>query len=239
MDTPRAPQKPEGGFTLIEVMIVVAIIGVIAAAAVPSIVSMQERRRTLSVARTLTDHLRGLRHLAVNTNRAFLVTIEQGDGQTGNTKGRVIVTPSAGTQCVAGPNGVSNSLSLNLADLGDVLGRRIGRRNIQIVYLAPEPTVNLCFRPDGSIISTTTTSHVLPGAQSSGDCTGEGYPSDPTNPKHWKARCGRAGTVCLKVAYLNDQCPARCATFNNDCSSHFGVDRIIGLNFSGETRVLQ
>jgi prepilin-type N-terminal cleavage/methylation domain-containing protein len=235
----RSNPQAQGGFTLIEVMIVVALIGIIAAAAVPSIVSMQERRRTQSVARTLTDHFRGLRHAAVNTNKAFLVSIEQGDGQGGQHKGKIIVTPSDNSACVPGINGVSNTLSLNLADLNDVLGRSIGRRNVQIVYTAPEPVVDLCFRPDGSIISTTTSSHVLPGSQSAGDCTGVGYPSDVTNPKHWKNRCGRAGTVCLKVAFLNENCPNRCATFTGNCSSHYGVDKIIGLNFSGETRVIQ
>lgn len=236
--TPRTGRTPLG-FTLTEVMIVVAVIGIIASAAIPSVIAMREKRTTLTVARTLTEHLRGIRHLATNTNRAYLVTIEQGDGQTGDAKGKLTVTPSDSGACVPGSHGISNKLSINLGNPGDIVGRRYVNRNVQVVYMAPEPTTSICFKPDGSIVGLATGSHVVPGSQSAGDCSGEGYPTDPTDPKHWKARCGRPGTICLKVAYLNDECPDRCQRFSDGCSAHLGVDRIISMNFSGETRIIQ
>jgi prepilin-type N-terminal cleavage/methylation domain-containing protein len=239
MDEDRTTHLRRRGFTLTELMIVVAIIGVIVAAAVPALVANGERRVTMNVARTITEHLRGLRHLAVNSNRAYIVRITQGDGAQGATRGRILVYPSNSTRCIPASTNHTLSLSLDLDNRGAGLGRRTAGKNVQIVYLAPTPTLNLCFKPNGSIVGETHGAHLLPGSQSASDCTGEGYVTDLTDPTHWKNRCGRAGTMCLKIAYLNDACPSRCQQLSGDCTAHLGLDRIISLNFSGETRVIQ
>ncbi len=75
------PKFREAGFTLMEMMIVVAIIGILSALAFPSLSTLITRNRTKAAARELRGYLQKAKLEAIKQNRSCLV----------------VFTPKAGT----------------------------------------------------------------------------------------------------------------------------------------------
>ena len=67
--------QAQAGFTLVEIMAVVAIIGVIAAFGVPSYSEWRASQGVSSAASALMGHLKQARHLAIGENRSVEVLI--------------------------------------------------------------------------------------------------------------------------------------------------------------------
>ena len=84
--TPRRPSRVPHGFTLIEVLLIVALIGVLAAIALPMYTGYQDRARTRMAAQDM------MKQLGVYNDWAFRKTMEQAQGADTPT----LVDPAAG-----------------------------------------------------------------------------------------------------------------------------------------------
>jgi prepilin-type N-terminal cleavage/methylation domain-containing protein len=164
----------ESGFSLIEMLIVLAMIGVLTAAAVPQIISQRRLVRTSTVVREVSTQLRLTRQLAMSQRRAY--TFQYDD----TTKELKIIGPiSPGTVALADPGYPNNTGSSTIASVPLTQG---GLSASEIVYGIPTasdlpsgapaiPTtaladgvsktnlngsnnLNITFQPDGSVIDT-------------------------------------------------------------------------------------
>src|SRR5438046_893650 len=91
----------EAGFTLIEIMIVVLIIGILLAIAVPNFVKARETSRTKSCIANLTQINSAKEQWAMDNNKADGATVTMADIAGGNTYLRSApACPSSGTYTV-------------------------------------------------------------------------------------------------------------------------------------------
>ena len=90
------PKSREAGFTLIEVMIVVAIISVLAALAFPGLSDLIARNRTKAAARELRGYLQKAKFEAIKQNRDCLVVFTQASG---TDKGLCVTCISSDDDC--------------------------------------------------------------------------------------------------------------------------------------------
>ena len=74
------PNKGQGGFTLLEIMVVVAIIGIGAAIAVPEFVQWNARTQLRQATSEIASQLTMARMAAMNRNRAVDITIQATSG---------------------------------------------------------------------------------------------------------------------------------------------------------------
>ena len=77
MLTPKT-SKHSGGFTFIELILVIAILGIVMSLALPSINEMSNRARLKSIAETMTQDIQLARSEAVLTNSDVVVSIVEG-----------------------------------------------------------------------------------------------------------------------------------------------------------------
>ncbi|MEO0161090.1 MAG: GspH/FimT family pseudopilin [candidate division WOR-3 bacterium] len=71
-----AQRLKRNGFTLIEMMVVIGIIGVIIALAVPNFAEMQRRARIKAAAQTLAQDLRQIRERALSTGMRHIIIFD-------------------------------------------------------------------------------------------------------------------------------------------------------------------
>jgi prepilin-type N-terminal cleavage/methylation domain-containing protein len=214
------------GFTMVELMVVVAIVGLLAAIAVPTLLEYGSERRGREVSRQLTSHLRGLRSLSTTTGRAFVVRITEGDLNT--ARGMLQVYPSLDNRCSNAQVAPDPNLSFNLTTLG--------RENVQIVHMSPNSgaSLRLCFRPDGSVVNLSGKPVTRDASSATDGCT--------ESAQEWAANCDRDGVVCLKVSGLNPASSAakKCIAADQDGDlSHLGEDHIIQLSFNGGAKMVR
>lgn len=220
---------------MVELMITVVIIGIIVGASVPAVLEYRTERQGLNAARDLTQQFRALRHLAATTNRALIVTVTQGDGGGGAQKGGVTVLQSADNRCRVADSVVRPELGLNFNQL-------YPSDNLQVVKVSPGPTPSFCMKPDGRVLAmggnVARSTPLLPDESSAQACTGDGY-VEAGSTKLWPNYCNKPGVLCMKVAYLNPKCPSPCQRISDGCVSHLGVDHIVTVSYTGESRMVQ
>lgn len=67
------PVKQEQGYTFLEIMIVVVLIGLFSTVAAPAVESVVARQRLIAAVRTMTVHLREAQQLAISRERSVTV----------------------------------------------------------------------------------------------------------------------------------------------------------------------
>ncbi len=72
----RQPQARQAGFTLIEVMVVMVIMGILLGIGIPSFQTWRERTALRSASEALMAHLKQARHLSFTMNRNVVFTIQ-------------------------------------------------------------------------------------------------------------------------------------------------------------------
>jgi prepilin-type N-terminal cleavage/methylation domain-containing protein len=126
--------KSDKGFTLIEVIVVVAILGILAGFATPSFMEMIQNSRYREATRNLVSAFREARSLAVNTNLPHRVEIDAGNSRVrlfeGDSQVREwVVAPSINLDPVVAiftfnPNGSvaqDGDISVSVLDHADVV----------------------------------------------------------------------------------------------------------------------
>ena len=246
-----APQ----GFTIVELMITVAIIGILVAVAVAGIYNYRTERVGLEASRQVAERLRGLHRMAVTSNRAVVLRITEGaagqlsaDGE----RGRIDVLVSSDNTC-ANATVVNQNISLNFkydATNPTRFSERFRFENVQIVSVSPQPesenaSLELCIKPDGRVVNALTLQPLTADSFSTGRCSDDAFAASGDAMKdiaiaatNWEAQCDRAGVVCLRLSNLNDTCPARCPS-TGECDSRYGIDNIVVMTYTGQTRLVR
>ena len=75
IDRYRKPRRHDAGFTLVEVVITIALIGILAAIAAPSVGDMIRRSQSKSLARGFTNHLRVARNQSMSRGEVVVVRV--------------------------------------------------------------------------------------------------------------------------------------------------------------------
>ena len=224
----RMARGPKG-FNLVELMIVVAIIGLIVVLSVPALLQLGAERQSVTVARSVTLHMRWLRDVAVSTNRAFVVRIREGNPSDPLARGRIDVYPSTSSRCAAARNTADPELSVDMSELSP--------DNVQIVRASPRDNngvVELCIRPDGAVVGLSGEPSIANGTSQSDGCA--------ESQEEWRALCGQNGVACMKIAAVNVRSTADKRCWDVDGSgeqTHVGEDHIVSLTFSGGARMVR
>ena len=145
-------KRRESGFTLIEVMIVVAIIGVASALAIPSYVEWKAQHDLREAVSEFSSDLNLARVVAMNRNRQATVTIQSVGGLinvSGIAGGTPIFPTQALHQNVTGlPGGTTNvlfsSMGLSAAAAPQVIQIANTRGVIYSVSVMPSGKVTWC-----------------------------------------------------------------------------------------------
>lgn len=142
----RATSTSSAGFTLIEVMIVSAIIIVLAAAAVPNIMGSQINRELVDATNGTMSMVQFAKNRAVNDFRAYGLVIELTEGADEGG----LVSVIRGT----GPNCQSVDLGTDPMKVYDVNSVYRGAEGVTIRLLGtlPDDLTLVCFTPDGRMV---------------------------------------------------------------------------------------
>ena len=143
----------QGGFTLIEVMIVVAIIGIASALAIPNYVEWKAQHDLREAVSEFSSNLNLARVVAMNRNRQATVTIQVGGSGlidvSGNAGGTPIFSTQTLNRSVTGlPGGTANvlfsSMGLSAAAANQVIQLVNTRGLVYSVLVMPSGKVTWC-----------------------------------------------------------------------------------------------
>ena len=168
-------RNSEKGFSLIELLIVVVLVGVLTAVAVPQMVKQRRLMRSQGIAREFVAQLRYTRQLAMSQRRAFTFQFDD-TAKVIRIIGPIPVGPTALTSAVNYPNNVGSAVVLTAPLLQGGLTPSEIRYGIPTTSDLPpsSPTIptgalgdgvsktnlissklNITFQADGSVIDST------------------------------------------------------------------------------------
>ena len=145
----------QAGFTLIELMIVVAIMIVVAAAAVPNVLGLQHNRPLVNATQQTLSMAQYTKNRAVNDFRAYGLQISRDAGVGGVLR----VYRGTGPQCGAID---LTTVPMRTYDVNDEYRDPTGggQSQIRIVETFPEGLELICFTPDGRVVDAATSQPV-------------------------------------------------------------------------------
>ena len=169
------PRRNSRGFSLVELVIVTAVMGVLCAIAIPQMITQRRLFRTSAVSREITGQIRYARQMAMSTRSAYTFQYDHP-----NRRLRIIGPIPRGTAALADakyPNNTGSSViltvpltqtGLSAAELNEgipttLTGLPTGSPTIPTGALADgisrtslsSGLLNITFQPDGSIIDAT------------------------------------------------------------------------------------
>jgi type IV fimbrial biogenesis protein FimT len=147
----RAPTRKNRGYSLIELLVVMAIIGVLSLITVPSFVSFQRAGKMKTALRNFTMDVRGLRQKAITQNVWARVTITPAATETAASRTYTFTQSS--------DNGTTWTALSMRGGYGGVTNKVIGQGGGNIkelekaVYFSSTtfPGGQIIFRPDGTV----------------------------------------------------------------------------------------
>lgn len=172
----KSYRSAERGFSLAEMLVVVAIIGIMTLVLVPNFISMYNSSRFKAAARTLASSLRNARQQAIAGNtrtkvsfkvtgtepRGFTIQIEERDIQAGTTTWRTTRSGDLGKSfrfsdsgfpdTVTGDGGLLDVIFLPNGTIQNLPGAEANRFiEISTTIKVPKPQYRLNFMPSGNI----------------------------------------------------------------------------------------
>jgi type II secretory pathway pseudopilin PulG len=167
--TRNRSKRSEGGFSVVEMLAVVAIVVIIGAIALPQMVSSRRMLRSVALSRTIMSQLRWARQQAMATEQAFTFSyntntrviriIDHGDGAMGAGVIANVNYPNNGTVVRTIP---LDGDGLAAADImygpppsAPVAARTLGDLSTYTPPNAGTNLVNITFQPNGSVIDST------------------------------------------------------------------------------------
>ena len=148
---PMKTRAKERGFTLIELMIVVAIMIVVVAAAMPNVLGVKHNRPLVNATQATLSIAQFAKNRAVNDFRSYGLEIARNDGVGGVLR----VYRGTGPQCSAID---INTTPMRTYDVNteylDSDGS--GASKIRITETLPEALQLICFTPDGRVVDAAT-----------------------------------------------------------------------------------
>lgn len=150
-------RRPDAaGYSLVEMLVVIAIIGVLALISVPSFMSMRNSAKMKAAMRTFTTDLRSVRQLAITHGRQVKLTYEPGPGK--RTYDYLMsdraygVVPDANWTPMTGPGSVPRRETKLLADVVYFPANSAPTpQTFTDLNVTPDGRLDLIFFPDGRV----------------------------------------------------------------------------------------